>query len=115
MDFGYLGADLYRSEAEARAALTKAQSIVDKLESDIRVLRTRRVPASQLAEAQKRLEKAVAVRDGIRSKVKGLDARGDAALSDVKEHEKQADAHQKQLTKALAEEVTTRKSQACLL
>jgi len=111
MDFGYLGAAAYRSEVEARAALTKAQAVVDKIETEIRVLRTRRTPAPQLAEAQKRLEKAVAVRDGIRSKVKGLDARGDAALKDVVEYDKEADAHQKQLMKALAEEVTTRKSQ----
>lgn len=111
MHFGYLGAAQFRSEAEARAALVKAQAVVDKLESDVRVLRTRRAAASQLAEAQKRLEKAVAIRDGIRTQVKGLDVRGDAALSDVREADKQADARQKQLRKALAEEIATRKSQ----
>ena len=111
MHFGHLGAAPFRSEAEARAALVKAQAVVDKLEADVRVLRTRRAPAAQLAAAQKRLEQAVVVRDGIRSQVKGLDVRGDAALADVRDADKQADARQKQLTKALTEEITTRKSQ----
>jgi hypothetical protein len=112
MDFGYLGAAPYRSEAEARAALVKAQAVVDKLENDVRVLRSRGAAAPQLAEAQRRLEQAVAVRDGIRSQVKGLDVRGDSALQNVAEYDKQADAHQKQLMQALAEEIRTRKSQS---
>jgi hypothetical protein len=112
MDFGHLGAAPYRSEAEARAALVKAQAVVDKIETEIRILRTRRAPGGQLGAAQQRLEKAVAIRDSIRSQVKGLDVRGDSALKDVAEYDKEADAHQKQLMKALAEEVSTRKSQA---
>ena len=111
MHFGHLGAAPYRSEAEARAALVKAQAVVDKIETEVRVLRTRRAPAAQLAAAQKRLEQAVAVRDGIRSQVKGLDVRSDAALADVKDADKAADAHQKQLSKALALEIASRKSQ----
>jgi hypothetical protein len=111
MYFGFLGAPIFRSESEARAALTKAQDVVDSIENGIRVLQSRGAGAAKITEANTKLVKAKSERDRLAKVVQKFDARGDSALQDVKDYEKQADARQKLLTKALVDEIKTRKTQ----
>jgi hypothetical protein len=112
MHFGYLGASAsYSGEKQARDALAIAERIVDKLDTEVRVLKSRRAAASTLVPAVSKLAAATKERDRIKAVVKMYDLRGKRADALAKEADAKADAAHKRLKAALAKEVATRRSE----
>jgi hypothetical protein len=112
MHFGYLGAATsYGNEKAARDALAAAEKVVNKLDVEVRVLKSRKAPPSKLAPVVARLTAAVKERDRLKAVVKAYDAREKRAEKLAKEADAKADAAYKLLESALKKELLTKKSQ----
>ena len=112
MHFGYLGASTaYGNEKEARVALAAAEAVVNKLDVEVRVLKSRKTPPSKLAPVVARLTAAVKERDRLKAIAKAYDAREKRAEKLAKEADAKADAAYKLLESALKKELVTTRSQ----
>lgn len=112
MSLGFWGAPTsYSSEAEAKKALTAAQALVDKLDVELRVQRSRKAATRVLAPLVARLQAATSERDRIKAQVKLFDAREKKAEKLAREYDAKADTAYKKLQSLLQIEVATRKSQ----
>ena len=112
MSLGYWGAPTsYSNEAEARKALTAAQALVDKLDVELRVQRSRKAGIAVITKLVNQLQAATAERDRVKSQVKLFDAREKKAEKLAREADAKADAAYKKLQGILQKEVVTRKSE----
>ena len=111
MSYGYFGATAYPSVESAQKALERAQLSVDALENEQRVLRLRRATAAQLGAFQIRLKKAVDERNSIKAQLDVLRVHASNVKDRAVDHDKDADAHLKQLETTLREEALLRKPQ----
>jgi len=112
MHFGYLGAATsYGNEKAARDALAAAEKVVNKLDVEVRVLKSRKAAPSKLAPVVARLTAAVKERDRLKAVAKAYDAREKRAEKLAKEADAKADAAYKLLESGLKKELLTKKSQ----
>jgi hypothetical protein len=112
MSLGYWGAPTsYSNEADAKKALAAAQALVDKLDVELRVQRSRKAALSVITKLVNQLQAATTERDRIKAQVKLYDAREKKAEKLAREADAKADAAYKKLQELLRKEVATRKSE----
>lgn len=111
MSLGFWGAPTsYSSEADAKKALDAAQKLVDKLDVELRIQRSRKADLSVITKLVTQLKAATTERDRIKSQAKLFDAREKKAEKLAREFDAKADAAYQKLKVILTKEVATRKS-----
>lgn len=112
MSLGFWGAPTsYSSEADAKKALDEAQRLVDKLDMELRIQRSRKADFSVLTKLVSQLKAATTERDRIKAQVKLFDAREKKAEKLAREFDAKADSAYQKLKVLLTKEVGTRKSE----
>jgi hypothetical protein len=112
MSLGFWGAPTtYSSEADAKKALAVAQQLVDKLDVELRIQRSRKANIAVITKLVNQLKAATTERDRIKGQVTLLDAREKRAEKLAREADAKADAAYTKLQGVLKKEVLTRQSQ----